>query len=431
MGFRFELYRRSDFGKPPGVEGATQRLLVRRGISLVYGEPKTGKSLLMQSVACVAAADYDDEADRLWCGYPVSKMKILYVAAEGFPGLMSRHDCFEEINGVAINDDNFRYLRRPINYFINDSDWKEAAQDLKAQGFCPDYIFTDTLARSVLGSDERSEKDMAKVFTNAKGFCCELNRAGMCFIGHATKDGRNYRGSPAIFAMVDGLSEVTRNGLAITWTCKDFKDAEPFEPVTVRCESAEVDTEMGPQKVIQIKTAAPGLAAQRSAKEDKDLDFMERVLALNLGNQAAYKQWFAEMIRVMPQKVDKATGEMKPGIGETTFRRWLKKIAKRGHIILPPNDELTSQGYIYSIVAGPWAIQPETVAFNMDGSTATNHRHFHSLKGMEINGGGFGDGQAPPNHSHQESGGGTIQGRTEGQGSPVDEELARLKKQIG
>jgi hypothetical protein len=136
------------------------------------------------------------------------------------------------------------------------------------------------------------------------------------------------------------------------------------------------------------------------------------------------------MIRVMPQKVDKATGEVKAGIGETTFRRWLKKIAERGHIILPPDDEVTSQGYIYSIMAGPWAIQPETVAFDMDGSAATNHRHFHSLKGMEINGGGFGDRQAPPNHSQTESGGGSSQGRMEGQDSPADE-LARMMQQLG
>jgi hypothetical protein len=141
------------------------------------------------------------------------------------------------------------------------------------------------------------------------------------------------------------------------------------------------------------------------------------------------------MVRVMPPKVDKTTGEMKPGIGETTFRRWLKKIAKRSHIILPSDDEVTSQGYSYSIVAGPWAIQPEaiqpeTAAFDMDGSTATNHRHFHPLRGMEISGGGFGDRQAPPNHSQMESGGGSSQGRADSRDSPADE-LDRLKHQLG
>jgi hypothetical protein len=156
----------------------------------------------------------------------------------------------------------------------------------------------------------------------------------------------------------------------------------------------------------------------------------QRVLALNLGNKATNAEWFAAMVKAMPPKTDKATGEMKPGIGETTFRRWLKKIAERGHVILPPDDDLTSQGYIYSIVAGP--IQPETVAFGMDGSAATNRSHFHPYRGVEMNGGGFGDRQAPPNHSHPEFGGGSIQGSADGKGptSPADE-LVRLKQQLG
>jgi hypothetical protein len=114
-----------------------------------------------------------------------------------------------------------------------------------------------------------------------------------------------------------------------------------------------------------------------------------------------WAKWFAAMVKAMPPKTDKATGEVKAGISETTFRRWLKKIAERGHVILPPENDVTSLGYMYSIVAGPWAIQPETVAFGMDGSAATNHRHSIPEGGIELNGGGFGGApstaKAPPN----------------------------------
>jgi hypothetical protein len=412
MGFRFQLYRRSDFEKPPGVEWATQPLLVRRGISLVYGEPKTGKSLLMQSVACVAAADYADEADRLWCGYQVAKMKILYVAAEGFSGLMGRHDCFEAINGVRINDDNFRYLQRPINYFKDASDWTQAAQDLKDQKFIPDYIFTDTLARSVLGGDERSEKDMAKVFTNAEGFCWELNRAGMCFIGHATKDGRNYRGSPAIFAMVDGLSEVTRNGLAITWTCKDFKDAEPFAPVTVRCEAAEVETEMGPQKMVQIKTGTKGTAKRppREAKADAEMELMEVVLRGPLGNSATNARWCDEM-------------EAVAGWSSAKFGRELPKFK-----MLHPE-----------LQGGRWQNDPYWLPTQPTGAVAErlstitqNPYHTPVTLGCEVVDSGFKGNQPLPTAISEVVDSGSSQGSAEGKGpTSAADELARLKQQLG
>jgi hypothetical protein len=417
MGFRFQLYRRSDFDKPPGVEWAVQRLLVRRGISLVYGEPKTGKSLLMQSVACVAAADYDNEADRLWCGYKVAKMKILYVAAEGFSGLMGRHDCFEEINGVRINNDNFRYLQRPINYFKDDSDWTQAAQDLKAQDFCPDYIFTDTLARSVLGGDERSEKDMAKAFTNAEGFCWEMKRAGMCFIGHATKDGRSYRGSPAIFAMVDGLSEVTRNGLAITWTCKDFKDAEPFEPVTVRCESAEVDTEMGPQKMVQIKTGAKG-TAQRPGKEVKrDMDMEDLEVALRvMGNSATSGEWRARM------RTDF-------GWGDTKFDDKLREFKNRRPELTGGPQE-GGQGHPYSLGIQPMGHVAERMRKLMNGANypaPTTPPALYTIESGAVRG-GLECPEVPRSTPPGVERGGSSQG-SETPNTTADE-LARLKNQL-
>jgi hypothetical protein len=424
--YRFQIYRRSDFGKPPGVEWAVQGLLVRRGISLVYGEPKTGKSLLMQSVACVAAADYESEADRLWCGYPVCKMKILYIAAEGLPGLISRHDCFQEINGVEIDDENFRYLRRPINYFKNDSDWKQAAEDLKAQGFCPDYIITDTLARSVLGGDERSERDMAQVFTRAEAFCQEMKRAGMCFIGHAT-DGTKYRGSPAIFAMVDGLSEVTRNGLAITWTCKDFKDAEPFEAVTVRCESAEVKTEMGPQMVVQIKTAAAETVGKAASQLDREMALMKAVL-LEMGNSVQ-----SGVFRVrLHEETTVRDGEgkvVKGGWSKATYERRLAKFRERE----PSLSGGWDQGVPLSL--GAYPIQPGSLVKELAEaalSLPSKLPHLTPLTGSEGDEATFGGASTSLKAASEAGEAGSSQGSANGKGpTPPADELDAMMRQLG
>jgi len=102
---------------------------------------------------------------------------------------------------------------------------------------------------------------------------------------------------------------------------------------------------------------------------------LEKVLVLQLGNQATYAQWRDEMVRVTLPKMDKKTGEMKSGISEKTFDRRLKVIIERGHTVRP--DDL--QGGFYSITAGPWAGE--------DGS----RRHFDPAGN---NAGGF-DRQLP------------------------------------
>ena len=105
------------------------------------------------------------------------------------------------------------------------------------------------------------------------------------------------------------------------------------------------------------------------------VDALEKVLVLQLGNQATYAQWRDEMVRVTLPKMDKKTGEMKSGISEKTFDRRLKAVIERGHTVRP--DDL--QGGFYSITAGPWAGE--------DGS----RRHFDPAGN---NAGGF-DRQLP------------------------------------
>jgi hypothetical protein len=117
------------------------------------------------------------------------------------------------------------------------------------------------------------------------------------------------------------------------------------------------------------------------------VDALEKVLVLHLGNQATYAQWRDEMVRVTTPKMDRKTGEMKPGISEKTFDRRLKAVIERGHTVRP--DDL--RGGLYSIIAGPWA--PSTAVFGVDGSGGMDNRQ------MEINNRHLGDRRALPSPS--------------------------------
>jgi AAA domain len=256
--FTFKLFKRSDFGKAPGVRWLVPGLFVERGITLMYGEPKKGKSLIFSSIACTATAEYADESDRLWCGLPVHKMRMCYIAPEGFNGLLGRHDSWENIQRARVSDD-LMYMQRPVNFFCKPygskprSDVEQVLRDLDAQKFYPNYFFVDTLSRSMAGGNENSPDDMTRVFEQAEELCRKLN-AGLAFSAHSTKDGTNFRGTGAIFASVDGLLECKSDKpLQITLTPIDFKDAAAGNPVTVQCETSVVDTEEGPQDIPAVK----------------------------------------------------------------------------------------------------------------------------------------------------------------------------------
>jgi hypothetical protein len=85
---------------------------------------------------------------------------------------------------------------------------------------------------------------------------------------------------------------------------------------------------------------------RRPTRQDANADVQERVLAAHLRNHATYTEWFDEMVKVTPPKTDRRTGELKPGISESTFRGLRRVLLKRGRV----TRLTTGQGSIYSVV---------------------------------------------------------------------------------
>ena len=146
----FRLWKRSDFPKLPTMRWAVKDLVVLGGVTLLFGAPKNGKSFVAISIACAVTAGIQ------WCGFPTRKLNVLYVAAEGFYGLLRREAAWSKVHGVDIE---LHYFRRPINFFDHFS-VTTALDALKRQKFVPDLIIIDTLARSMVGGNESATQDM-------------------------------------------------------------------------------------------------------------------------------------------------------------------------------------------------------------------------------------------------------------------------------
>ena len=130
-------------------------------------------------------------------------------------------------------------------------------------------------------------------------------------------------------------------------------------------------------------------------RKDAEVDFAARVLAVRLGNQATYTQWFDEVVRMTRAKKNRKTGEPKPGMSESKFRGLRKALLEQGRVI----QLTTGQDGIYSVVGGLWTI------FGADGGTVLDIRTAPQSTANPSQGGAEGDTRA--------------------------EELARLKQQLG
>jgi hypothetical protein len=129
-------------------------------------------------------------------------------------------------------------------------------------------------------------------------------------------------------------------------------------------------------------------------RKDAEVDFAARVLAVRLGNQATYTQWFDEVVRMTRAKKNRKTGELKPGMSESKFRGLRKALLEQGRVI----QLTTGQDGIYSVVGGLWAI------FGVDGGAGLDNRAGPQSTANPSQGGAAGDTRA--------------------------EELARLKQQL-
>jgi hypothetical protein len=431
---KFRLYKLSDFETLPAMRWFIKPIVPRYGVTLLFGEAKTGKkTFVVLSMACAIAAGI------AWCGFPTTKGKVLYICGEGFFGVLRRVKAWEILHGVETGD-NLRLLRVPINFF-DKPDVMNALTALKMQGFDPDWVVIDTLARSMSGGKENETADMTKVFEQMDYFRAELvgqqvqdcwSEAGIGIVHHTGKEGIEYRGSSVIKGAVDGLIMTKADGLDITITSKGYKDAAEFVTFAVRCESVEVETEEGPEGVLAVKNRIDAWGdevAPQPTKTQQKWAKMETCL-ICIGNKATHAEWFAEVHKQTTTK-DK-DGKPKPGWSEKTFDRLRKKLVEQGRVGLSGEG----QGAVYSVLftdqanKARWAsgVQPDDPedaaeqggeAPSEDGSKPPSPSPL--LRGVTVTVGGFGTDRPPPNHRQNENDGGSRESGN-GPNSPVVED---------
>ncbi|HUZ70512.1 MAG TPA: AAA family ATPase [Candidatus Saccharimonadales bacterium] len=178
-------------------------LLQLDSLAAIYGPPASGKSFLALDVALSVASSQP------WQGKDVVDGPVVYVIAEDVPGTALRARAWRSRHQSL---GNIHWL--PTRVPLLESESLAELCDVVAET-APALIVVDTLARTMVGSDESSTRDMGLAVDALDRLRAVL---GSCvlIVHHSGKDGsRGMRGSIALLAATDTAIECkrTRDGL--------------------------------------------------------------------------------------------------------------------------------------------------------------------------------------------------------------------------
>jgi AAA domain len=206
-------------------------LIPRKGLVVVWGPPKCGKSFLVFTVMMHVAMG------REYRGHRVQQNEVVYLALEGQDGFGSRAEAFRQ-----------RYLDQetkvPAFKLCGTSidlvkDANQLIENIRRQSARPGAVVIDTLNRS-LGGSENDPKDMA-AYLRAADAIQEAFGCVVIIVHHCGIDDTRPRGHTALPGAVDVQISVKRDGAAnIVATVEHAKDMAEGTMIASRLEVVEL-----------------------------------------------------------------------------------------------------------------------------------------------------------------------------------------------
>jgi hypothetical protein len=222
-----------ELGEMPPPRWLIHEMFEANSLVMVAGPPGSFKSfLVLDWLLCMASG-------RDWLGKKTEKSRVLYVLGEGRSSLLKRIQVWIYHN--RLNDEERRTLNEnfkvtfDVPQMATRSSVDNMLMGLHALNFSPQVITIDTFARSFVGMDENTQKDVGLWVDSAD----RLRALGytVIFLHHTAKNtefGVKYRGSTAILGAMDTAMTLVRDpdipdGVKLTVTKqKDHDEGDPM-----------------------------------------------------------------------------------------------------------------------------------------------------------------------------------------------------------
>lgn len=246
----FRLYSTAELLTLPPPKWLIDTILPEGGLCTLYGPPESFKSFVALDLAlCVASG-------RPWHGYEVQQGHVLYVAAEGGPGIGKRVRAWLLAQGLSASTTEVAWLIESLSIFKDSTDMALLLDRIAEIERIPRLIVIDTLARCFDG-DENQQEDMGRFVAGLDRLRHEYGST-LLAIHHTRLDGDRERGNTALRGGTDTMMSITRDGDTILLECTKQKDAEHFPSITLKlrvipeADSCILETEGRDRQVILL-----------------------------------------------------------------------------------------------------------------------------------------------------------------------------------
>ena len=305
---RFELLSVSDLSRLPEPEWLIEGLFEQEAQVVLFGPPEKGKTFLALDWAlCIATG-------KPWQQRAVARGPVLYVLTEGLRGMKRRIKAWEQA---------FATQAPPDFFFLRGDPQLKVAGDVEAvlavansRNLHPKLVVLDTLAKTFVGGEENSAKEMGEWLAGAARLQRETG-ASVLIVHHTTRPKGNNskkaqeRGSSSLRGAVDTMATLQEAAGVLTLSCEKQKDHEHFAPVFLRREGVQLGS--GATSAVLLDAAAPELLATRGPS----LVALEALVAMP-SQRASSSDWMAATLR-----------NGKP-VAETTFHRYRRALLDEG-----------------------------------------------------------------------------------------------------
>ncbi len=201
--------------------------ILQNSVVCAYGAPETGKTTAMVDLGCSIATG------SAWLRAPTITGPVVYVAAEGADTIQLKVRAWKRTHGYRLDTPIYFCTVPTAVNLLDAGDTMAFIDGIRTRSLQPSLVVFDTVARSMLGGDENSAKDMGLVVANADRVRTAFE-ATVVLVHHTDKQERHERGSGALRGACDTMMQLTQTDDQLRVSCTKQKDARRFAPVDVQ-----------------------------------------------------------------------------------------------------------------------------------------------------------------------------------------------------
>lgn len=191
----------------PEPEWLLKDYIQRGGLTVVYGEPGSGKSLVMIDWANLLAAPGEGWT---FAGHPrTQQCKVVYIVGEGYGGIRRRLQAWRLERSFDAYP-NVNWVWQPVSITLPDSlettNEQEELLQVVLRDLEADVVFVDTLAATFGAANENQQADMNRYMMMLNKL--RENGAAVVIAHHNSKGSKDVRGSTVLKGAADTVVRV-------------------------------------------------------------------------------------------------------------------------------------------------------------------------------------------------------------------------------